>query len=314
MPSICRPGSYRSCNKIHVALFPCDSFGTSLIFAVLPKFEVLFEVPQLVTTSDEEIKVKVIGRYTYGKGVRGTVRLNLMRYTSFFFHEESTNETLTTIEKEYTAKTDKTGCAFITINATDINLPQKGYADRVYLSAELEEEGTGMTSSGRSSMSLVTKAVEVAFINLNPFYKRGFPYTGKMKYTINEIPLKNESVYLTVDVNDVETHFPYVTDEKGEAHFSLDTTKWNDSLVALRGRYSIVNVTEDASALEIVQQEAFSWLKPFYSESNSFLEIRYIEEELPCGKDREVLVDYIIDRKELGPEADHVDFYYLVSI
>lgn len=59
--------------------------------------------------------------------------------------------------------------------------------------------------------------------------------------------------------------------------------------------------------------EVYKWLKPFYSESNSFLEIQHVEEELPCGKDQEVLIDYILDRKELGPEADHVDFYYLVS-
>lgn len=85
-------------------------------------------------------------------------------------------------------------------------------------------------------------------------------------------------------------------------------------IFALKGRYSIVNRTEgDLYSFVVVQQEAFNWLKPFYSESNSFLEIQQVEEELPCNQDQEVQVDYILDRKELGPGADHVDFYYLVS-
>lgn len=59
--------------------------------------------------------------------------------------------------------------------------------------------------------------------------------------------------------------------------------------------------------------EAFNWLKPFYSESNSFLEIQHVEGELPCEMDQEVLVNYILDRNELEPGANHVVFYYLVS-
>ncbi|KAL8202318.1 UNVERIFIED_CONTAM: hypothetical protein K2H54_010145 [Gekko kuhli] len=157
-------------------------------------------------------------------------------------------------------------------------------------------------------MRIVTKEMDVIFLKLNQFYKHGFPYTGRVKCSIGDIPVKNRTVYITVDVNDVETNFQYVTDENGEALFSLDTTNWNNTLVGLRGRYSIENKTDP----ERMMHEAFSWLKPFYSESNSFLEIRQAKEELPCGKDQEVLVDYIIDRKELGPEADHVDFYYLV--
>ncbi|XP_013916339.1 PREDICTED: alpha-2-macroglobulin-like protein 1 [Thamnophis sirtalis] len=131
-----------------------------------------------------------------------------------------------------------------------------------------------------------------------------------MKCTVNDIPLKNQTVYLTLDIDDVETHISYITDENGEVHFTLDTTTWKNTSVALRGRYSISNATYgDVNPL---YNDAFVWLKPFYSESNSFLEIQHMEEELPCGKDQEILVDYILDRKELRPTADYIDFYYLV--
>lgn len=47
-------------------------------------------------------------------------------------------------------------------------------------------------------------------------------------------PLRNETVYLTVDINDEETHLSFLTDENGEAHFSLDTTSWNGTMVSLK--------------------------------------------------------------------------------
>lgn len=55
-----------------------------------------------------------------------------------------------------------------------------------------------------------------------------------MHCSIDESPLQNKTVYLTVDVNDVETLWSYVTDENGDAYFILNTTHWNDTLVSLR--------------------------------------------------------------------------------
>ncbi|XP_033028841.1 alpha-2-macroglobulin-like protein 1 [Lacerta agilis] len=281
---------------------------------VLSKYEVLFELPQIVTRSDKEVQVKVLARYTYGKPVRGKVDLRVTRGISYYLFYERPVKPLDAIQINYTGQTDKNGYASFTINATDLKLSERGYTDFVPLFAEFEEEGTGATVTGTGAFSVLTRVANVQFLNLNPVYKRGFPYTGKMKCTINEAPLKNGIVNLFVDVKGVTIARSYRTDENGEVAFSLDTTEWNDAKVSLRGRYAIFNPTEDMTSdlLETIQNEAFVWLMPFYSESNSFLEIRHVEEELPCGKDQEVLVDYILDRKELGPEADHVDFYYLV--
>lgn len=50
----------------------------------------------------------------------------------------------------------------------------------------------------------------------------------------NDSPLQNETVYLTIDIDDEETHLSFLTNEKGEVHFSLDTTSWNSTLVSLK--------------------------------------------------------------------------------
>ncbi|KAH0628647.1 hypothetical protein JD844_010035 [Phrynosoma platyrhinos] len=249
-------------------------------------------------------------RYTYGKPVQGNVNLALKRPISYIF-EEAVNETLTDIEKTYTSQTDKTGCITFTIEGTDIHLLQQGYANYLTLSAEMEEQGTGLTNTETINISIAVKEMSLTFFALNRFYKKGFPYTGKLLVRILEVPVQNQTVYITVDVDDMQTHIPFVTDEYGIVNFSLDTTDWKDTLVSLWARYSLENTTQLEAAWRM-RHEDLIWLKPFYSESNSFLEIQHVDEHLPCGKDQEILVDYILDYNELDPEADHIDFYFLV--
>ncbi|XP_070597948.1 alpha-2-macroglobulin-like protein 1 isoform X2 [Erythrolamprus reginae] len=289
-----------------------EEFGNEKQFMVeeyvLPKFEVLFEHPELVTISDEEISIRIFGRYTYGKSVQGTVHLNVTRMPSYFFYSGMRN--VSDIILRYTGQTDKAGYSSFIVKTADIKLSQTEYSNTIELSAEMEEEGTGVSISGNNQISVVKKEVQIEFLNHDTFFKHGIPYTGKMKCTVNDIPLKNQTVYLTVDIDDLETHSSYITDGNGEVHFILDTTTWKNTSVALQGRNSLSNVTHgDVSTL---YNNAFVWLKPFYSESNSFLEIQHLEEELPCGKDQEILVNYILDRKKLSPVADYINFYYLV--
>lgn len=40
----------------------------------------------------------------------------------------------------------------------------------------------GATNMGIVSAAIATKMVEVNFVNLNPFYKLGFPYMGKVTH------------------------------------------------------------------------------------------------------------------------------------
>nr|XP_009674338.1 PREDICTED: murinoglobulin-1-like [Struthio camelus australis] len=58
-------------------------------------------------------------------------------------------------------------------------------------------------------------------------------------------------------------------------------------------------------------QRAFLSLKPFYSESQSFLGIRRLAEELPCNQAHQLQVDYILAREALGTELQSVDIVCL---
>ena len=88
----------------------------------------------------------------------------------------------------------------------------------------------------------------------------------------------------------------------------------NSCFCALKGTYNLGNDNEQSSSESHTGvEDSFHWLKPFYSESNSFLEIKARNDVMPCDQEQEVQVDYILDRNKLSSEADHIDFYYLVS-
>lgn len=91
-------------------------------------------------------------------------------------------------------------------------------------------------------------------------------------------------------------------------HLTLINNSW---VCALKGTYSLGNSSSE-SHKEV--GESFHWLKPFYSESNSFLEIKAKNDVMSCDQEQEVQVDYILDKNKLSAKADHIDFYYLVSI
>ncbi|KAM7065304.1 alpha-2-macroglobulin-like protein 1 [Acridotheres tristis] len=276
---------------------------------VLKKFEIKIEHPPHITTADEEFLLSVCGKYTYGMPVQGKVEITVMTLSQAVgaWNERESNSTSSAIQKQG-GWTNKDGCATFTIKTEALEINE---AD-IYVTAEarLVENGTGVYSVERALIPVATIRKSVVFINLHPFYKRGIPYTGKMFCHSEKSPLRNETVYLIVDVNDEETKLSFLTDEKGEAHFTLDTTSWNSTMVSLRGTY---NPPGNKSTFPGESEgDDFHWLKPFYSESDSFLEIKAKNDVMSCDQEQEVQVDYILSQNKLGSEEDHIDFYYLV--
>ncbi|XP_071618091.1 alpha-2-macroglobulin-like protein 1 isoform X2 [Heliangelus exortis] len=271
---------------------------------VLKKFEIEIEHPPLITIADEEFQLNVCGKYTYGKPVHGKIGISLAAISADL---ESISIDSSEIRKQ-DSQTNENGCATFTVKTQTLQL-NEGH-NFIVATAEMVEEGTGAENKEMVLISVSTIVKSIEFINLHAFYKRGLPYTGKMFCHNMKSPLQNETVYLTVDVNEEETHLSFLTDENGEAHFSLDTTDWNSTLVSLKGSYSLGNDNSSESRTEV--EDSFHWLKPFYSESNSFLEIKARNDVMPCDQKQEVQVDYILDQSKLSSEANHVDFYYLV--
>ncbi|RMC07524.1 hypothetical protein DUI87_16998 [Hirundo rustica rustica] len=271
---------------------------------VLKKFEVKIEHPPHITTADEEFQLDVCGKYTYGKPVQGKVEITVMTFSQAM----EDNFTSQAIQNQ-SSWTNKDGCATFTIKTEALEINEADH--HVIAAGKMVENGTGAHSVETALIPVATIMKFVEFINLNPFYKRGIPYTGKISCHSVESPLRNETVHLIVDVNDEKTQLSFLTDEKGEAHFTLDTTSWNSTMVSLRGTY---NPPSDDSPFpgESEGEDSFHWLKPFYSESDSFIEIKAKNDVMSCDQEQEVQVDYILSQNKLSSEEDHINFYYLV--
>ncbi|XP_057285203.1 alpha-2-macroglobulin-like protein 1 isoform X2 [Pezoporus wallicus] len=274
---------------------------------VLKKFQIKIEHPPFITTVNEEFQLKVCGKYTYGKPVQGKTEINFIVLSQFLEEDLSTSAE----KRKQTSRTNKNGCTTFTVKTETLEVNKTD--SHIIAIGKMVEDGTGAETMEITRIPIATRMKSIEFINLHLFYKRGLPYTGKMLCHSDKSPLRNETVYLIVDVNDEETYLTFITDENGEAHFSLDTTSWNSTMVSLRGTYGLGNEDEQDSSESYTEvEDSFHWLKPFYSESNSFLEIKARNDMMACDQEQEVQVDYILDPNKLGSEVDHIDFYYLV--
>ncbi|XP_054040699.1 alpha-2-macroglobulin-like protein 1 isoform X2 [Rissa tridactyla] len=272
---------------------------------VLKKFEINIEHPPFITTVDEEFQLTVCGKYTFGKPVQGKTDITFV--TAYQFLEG--NLANSTQMRKQSSWTNKNGCTNFTVKTETLEFNETD--SYIVVIGQMVEDGTGAETMETVGIPIATRMKSIEFINLHSFYKRGLPYTGKMFCHSDESPLRNEMVYLTVDINDEETHLAFLTDENGEVHFSLDTTSWNSTLVSLKGSYNLRNHDEQNSS-ESHSGVEDSRLKAFYSESNSFLEIKARNDVMPCDQEHEVQVDYILDQNKLSSDADHIDFHYLV--
>ncbi|XP_021250335.1 alpha-2-macroglobulin-like protein 1 isoform X2 [Numida meleagris] len=272
----------------------------------LTRFELKIEHPPFISTEDEEFHLKSCGKYTYGKPVQGKIDITFITFLQFEMNDFSNSSEM----RKQQSWTDENGCANFTVKTKALELNELD--NYIYVVGQMEEIGTGAQTMDLSRISIVTRMKSIEFINLHPFYKRGLPYTGQMYCHSYYSPLQNEIVYLTIDVNDEKTHLSFLTDEEGKVNFSLNTTSWNSSLVSLKGAYNLGNVTTGNYGQNTGIEESFHWLKPFYSESNSFLEIKARNDVMPCDQEQEVQVDYILDLNKLSSETDHIDFYYMM--
>ncbi|KYO44382.1 hypothetical protein Y1Q_0012141 [Alligator mississippiensis] len=226
---------------------------------VLPKFEVTIELPPVLKVLDDELQVRVCGRYTYGKPVLGKVQISLCRHRlqyqwpQIHLTEDPSREPCI----EFDSQTEKNGCFSLKLGTAPFSLTYSGYQMSLEAKASLQEDGTGVEHNATKSCKIVSDVATLTFEDADTFYKPGIPYTGKGKF--KEV---------------VHTH------QEGR----------------IFPRYP----------------ETIHLLKPFYSESRSFLKIRAPGGVMPCDQTQQLQVDYIIARTAMGDDSKSLDFIFLV--
>ncbi|KAM9811421.1 alpha-2-macroglobulin-like protein 1 [Syngnathus typhle] len=273
---------------------------------VLPKFEVTVLFPSVISILDEQVTLKICGKYTYGKPVDGSVKAMFCR-NAFSYSWRSAFQA--NICKTYQLTTDHSGCATQIVSLADFALNKYHYADSFVVTADVEENGTGviLQGTGQASFSAIIRAV--TFEDVPQTYKPGIRFQGKVKMTgPDDKPVANEPVYLfsrgVVSLN-------LTTDINGLASFSLDTNNWKGD-VNLQAKSKLVD--DDQYVPDLRKPEyraAYNYVSAFYSKSSSFLKLIQVN-KIACNKDAEVRARYIIQGEELNKGQLSLDFFYLV--
>ncbi|XP_008633113.1 PREDICTED: alpha-2-macroglobulin-like protein 1 [Corvus brachyrhynchos] len=276
---------------------------------VLQKFDVFFEGPAQIYASDKTFPLRVCGRYSYGKAVRGSVRVTVCQKARRWPQNASKD-----ICREYSGPTASNGCFTPSVSTSVFNLTPSEEDNMLQAEASLLEMGTGVQINTSSQILISRTAARAVFETPNEYYIPGVPYRGKIKVQDHYgTGMKNRKVFLVIRVMRRRFIKTYITDDSGIASFNLDTTAWNSSSVSLEGRFTLEELMRTARRTDVSYSPAYHHLQPFHVTTKSFLDIHPPTETLPCGLKQNVQVTFTLSRDDLGEDTSRISFAYYVT-
>ncbi|KAG8435794.1 hypothetical protein GDO86_013655 [Hymenochirus boettgeri] len=280
--------------------------GTQVIRR-LPKYKVDIMVPPIITVLDNEIKVTVCGKYTYGKPVLGKIDIRVCRKFTDVYNPCPNEED--SMCEEISQQADSNGCCSKEVNTKIFQLRRRGYEMKITASAIITEDGTGVELTGEGSSSITPTVAKVSFRKLDSHYKRGLPIYGQLFLEdAGGKPISNETVVVFVDR---KTNFTYTTGQDGTAEFSIDTSSFPLSSVTIQAMYKKTEACSSYRWMVGRYEEAVMNIQHFYSRSGSHLKIQPIYGMLKCRLLQDITVHYILTPKGIG-ESNSATFHFLV--
>ncbi|XP_066499224.1 alpha-2-macroglobulin-like protein 1 [Hoplias malabaricus] len=287
---------------------------------VLPKFEVTVLFPPVITLVDTQATLKVCANYTYGKPVSGSVQASLCRKHFMNWTPSGPPKNLD-ICRNFTMVTDSTGCGSRVVSLSDFRLSEYDFEDTISVACEVTEYGTGVVQKGSSSSSITSNIISITFEDTPETFKSGVDYEGKIKVTdAANKPIGNVQVFLIVKYGENQNEtWTLFTDINGTIPFSLPTLLWGSNSVSLEASIYRTDPVQDPGQTVSTPNvriptnpRAYLWIQPFYSKSQSFLNLQPSAWPFNCSHDAVVQAFYIIQGKQLTPTQQTLQFQYMV--
>ncbi|KAI2656160.1 Alpha-2-macroglobulin-like protein 1 [Labeo rohita] len=205
--------------------------------------------------------------------------------------------------------TDKTGCGSQVINVTEFGLSSGG---SFQVNCNVEESGTGLTMQGSTSAVFTSDYVSVHFEDTPDTYRPGMAFKGKVVVTNSQSSvMKNVPVILYAQYGEKSVNMTLTTDINGTARFSFNTSSWSELPVELRAHHKEGKEPMDFEAYRYYPS-GYHYVRPFHSNSKSFLMLTKAPEKLSCNSDATVTASYIISSSALKTGQKTLDFFYIV--
>ncbi|KAI9548108.1 hypothetical protein NQZ68_013128 [Dissostichus eleginoides] len=282
---------------------------------VLPKFDVKITASDEVSIDQEEIKAEVCATYTYGQPVPGSVNVEMCRpFKHFIIFTLDNPEGIYAPCYKETKQTDKKGCAtFIFTMSTFTKVAQKVLLDKLKLTAEMEEEGTGISHKQEKRMDISYVVGMLSFTDTPKIYDQGSVVEGKVKAVYyNNTPIADLPVYLFMGERR-SAHWiqNLTTDSNGVAPFSFSTVNVNGNIrFQLSLTPTLVYHHHRTPYYEAGHHTvSMAQVSSPDTKTVSFLEVKKKDKPLPCEKEEEIFIQYTV----VGEAQGSVDMMYLVS-
>ncbi|XP_051522156.1 alpha-2-macroglobulin-like [Myxocyprinus asiaticus] len=200
---------------------------------VLPKFDITISTPKTVSVDDEEMRIEVCGKYTYGQPVPGKSWMKVCR-NPLSYH--SGHHIIPLCFNE-TFEMKETGCASHTFNVSAfLNSTLKDQLQNsLHVEVKVTEEGTETTMTKSETVSLTYETGNVVLTDLPKTFVHGSVIEGKVKLTnFKGKPIHNKAVYLLEDGSwSSNLLLNLTTDNNGLASFSLNTSSLHNHDITL---------------------------------------------------------------------------------
>ncbi|XP_053503783.1 alpha-2-macroglobulin [Ictalurus furcatus] len=283
---------------------------------VLPKFEITVKTPEKHSIGEEELKLEVCGKYTYGQPVPGTALVQVCRkFRQNYFHREDAPLISPCLAE--TVEMSQTGCAFLILNVSTFTSSEFEVNFEHYLNATvtLTEEGTDFSLVKSVIIELIYQIGQVELVDLPKTFERERDIEGKIKVTtFSGTPIPNKKVYLSEgEWWSKKKLLNLTTDSNGLANFSIASPEHPTTEIRLQASvypeehfhtYKTPFFTNADAHLQLLQPA--TPYSPVFSE----LSIESSEEPFKCGAEIPITINYYIVGETT--ESYSIDLIYTV--
>uniref|UniRef100_A0A3B4CJL1 Alpha-2-macroglobulin-like n=1 Tax=Pygocentrus nattereri TaxID=42514 RepID=A0A3B4CJL1_PYGNA len=281
---------------------------------VLPRFEITVKRPEEQSVGEEELKIEVCGKYTYGQPVPGKALVQVCRKFKRNFDRGAAMISPCLVE---TVEMKENGCASPVFNMTHFISSEfeRHLKDSLDVTVTVTEEGTDISMEKSESIKVTYVIGKVEFLDLPKNFDRDTLLEGKIKVTkFSGKPIPNKKVYLLEGHSWSPTLLQNLTtDINGLASFSINMSNHHKPQILLLAsvylgyqhrRYKEPFFTFSEAQIALLQPA--TTYSPVYSE----LSVESLKEPIPCGSEISINIKYYI----VGETAENysTDIIYMV--
>ncbi|XP_075698820.1 ovostatin-like [Rhinoderma darwinii] len=293
----------------------------------LPRFDAKVTNPNTISVLEKSAQIEVFAQYVYGKPLTGTVIGKCCRNVkSPYGREGNCLRGLENICVHFTGEVNLDSGSYIeNLNLDTFKLQFSEYEELIYCEVTTKEAGTGVLDTKSSYIYITSQPINIQldYSSIYQYYKHGLdlPFTVLLTNEKGE-PMPNEIIIIEVDGTKVQN---ITTDAEGRGICGIDTTPYYKPNITIRASYQNEDQCYHRYASPRFSGSYYNYIDfsdypyteitayRFFSESDSFLQIKKLRGELSCYNTYSIEVEYKVTEAGVGEAVTSTSFYYLVK-